>query len=224
MSEATIRPFNREDIVSRFAGLTPSQLTAFIASCAFRLSDFFEAFSLEELSGDISVIRSGLAALWEYSARATRPDEGLCEAIELQHPEDRAYNSIFTPMAAYACESLMIGLEFINGKYENAAEDVAITSQTAVESYLATVNQVFQGRTSIANYASRSRHDYCALPLFAAELSKQTRDIELIRQAGTVTDATITELMSCGSLGVRPAERFNLRSRRIRGKRRLGIP
>jgi uncharacterized protein YjaG (DUF416 family) len=211
MSEP-MRAFNREDISDVLAGLTKVQLAAFIASCAGRLIDFFEAFSREECVGDPAVIQSGLHALWEFSKKETKPDADLLKAVESQSPENgNVYTSIFTPMAQFACDSVVFGLEFIDGQNETAAVDVSIGIQTAVEMYLATVNQVYVAPADCTSAARTIQTDYCNLPLFASELSKQMYDISVVRAATTITEATISQLKGCGSLGVRPVERFCIR-------------
>jgi uncharacterized protein YjaG (DUF416 family) len=209
-----IRPFNDDDVSALLHKLDDRKKTAFIASCAERLFGFYQAFVLEEGVGDHDALRKIIDRLWDWSAGAIDLDGQepfMREALDHLYPDpERVFFSVFTEMASYACEVTEVGLDIISRSRtcETTAVDGSIITQTAVELYLALVNQVFLRNATIQEQQIQSKKSYCEFPLFQAELQKQSDDCILLSQTHVVSSVIIAQLRNFA--GVEPVRRFHL--------------
>lgn len=187
--------------------LTLHRRGAFGASCAERLFPIYAAFSADTSSGHPGRLREAIDSLWEVAIHATPPAEFPEDVLWELLPALDDHASNYAMGARYAVSCVIHASRSLREKTSDEAAWCSIVSRDCISDYLQ-----WSSAPCYRNPDERVRDEVAAIdwfahPLMQHEMRKQFADLNILRDAGQLDEATAFALRVTGARGIAPFER-----------------
>lgn len=182
-------------MTSRLGKLNPEGVAAFSASCAERLSNFYEYFSRKESWGDYPLLRGLLDSLWEYLGGRAELAKSLRSGVQkieplMPHADD------FLGLASLCAVDFGICLDSAIRWAVHEPEAGLDAPQYALEGIRAIATKKETGKSSIGDPIRRQavEKQLSADAAIVSELEAQAVDLSILEKATHVDKCLVEEI------------------------------